>query len=165
MPEIDSRDPVVARIRAALAAHDERLRLGLRALLADLDFPPHPRFRRAPAPDVDPDTDALLGILIEYDFGTFEPRAYGLSPAGGFKFGTRRLLATYDSDALDEDDACEHEALPELVEAWVRDAWRDVRDVAPNVRGFVSIHDSGGGTDLDTGEDHFSLEDIGLRPR
>ena len=35
---------------------------------------------------------------------------------------------------------------------WVIDVWRPVRDVAPELRGFVSEHDGGEMIDLDSGE-------------
>ncbi|MGZ3456379.1 MAG: hypothetical protein ACXVEF_42640 [Polyangiales bacterium] len=48
-----------------------------------------------------------------------------------------------------------------LVEAWVIDAWKAVRKVAPELDGFVSEHDTNSVTDMDTGEVRAESE-IGL---
>ncbi len=140
----------VERLRACLEAHSPGLRDGLRAALLERVFPPHPRFKGREAPAID-ERDALAGIHVEYSYPGWVPIICGLSRAKAIKcgarypFGLRASLVDADLEEVDP------ELAGEAVEAWITAAWRAVRDVAPVLHGYVSIHDSGWRLDMDTG--------------
>ena len=98
-----------------------------------------------------------------YTYGDFVPLVCGLSQAGAGKCGARPLLDVRGDlfSDLDEDDGISG-VLMDLVERWIRDTWLAVRGAAPNLRGFVSEHDAGEITDLDTGETFMRMRDAGL---
>jgi hypothetical protein len=155
MREDDRESRLVAE---CLARHDATLRAALRATLIERTFPPHPRLRGRALP-LGTETDPLVGIRIIYTYGDFVPLACGMSRAAGWKCGARRLLDLGGRGLLDGDldgrDLLDDEEwgsmLMELVERWIRAAWLEVRTCAPDLRGFVSEHDTNCMTDLDTG--------------
>jgi hypothetical protein len=163
--------PVVGRLEACLRRHDEELRAGLRAALVERTFPTHARHRSTP-PSIDAERDAVRAVRVLYTHGSIACFVAGMSRAAAWKCGARRLLAagafleatmTEWEDAFEgaeEDDTLES-LQTDLVEAWVRAAWSEVRACAPDLRGFVSEHDTIWMTDLDTGA-KVAAEDVGL---
>jgi hypothetical protein len=109
--------------------------------------------------------DELRGVRVIYTYGDFVPQICGLSHAGACKCGARSLLDV-PGDLFGDLDDDVFEGISgvqmDLVERWVRDAWLAVRAVAPDLRGFVSEHDGGGITDLDTGHTLLRMRDVGL---
>jgi hypothetical protein len=51
---MDLTPPVLNQLRACLDIHAAELREGLRAVLLERTFPPHPRFKNGSAPSLDP---------------------------------------------------------------------------------------------------------------
>jgi hypothetical protein len=128
---------------ALLAVRSSHLRESLATVLREPAFPPHPRFIGKRTPILGPE-DSVVGICVVYVCGDWVPVVCGVSRAGKWKCGNRRLL--------DRNEAFSHDILePDVVEAWIIDAWRAVRHVAPELRGFVSEHDTSYMTDMDTG--------------
>jgi hypothetical protein len=136
----------------SLRRNDEALRTWLRAVLAERNFPPHPRFRGEPAP-MTPD-DALVGILIEFDVQSLHPVAIGLSRAAAWKRGAR-VMKPVDEELIQDElmhaamESVEFDSFARRYVHWVGAAWRDVRRCAPDLRGFLSPHDSLFWQDLD----------------
>lgn len=139
------QSPVVDRLEACLRRHDEELRAGLRAALVERTFPPHARHRGTP-PLIDAERDAVRAVRVLHTYGSIACFVAGMSRAAAWKCGARRLLAAgpfFDAtmteweDALegtDEDDAL-GSLETDLVEAWLRAAWSDVRACAPTFAG------------------------------
>ncbi|MGZ3423886.1 MAG: hypothetical protein ACXVEE_38845, partial [Polyangiales bacterium] len=71
------------------------------------------------------------------------------------------FLATVPSAARTDAASAFGEAATEHFNRWIRHAWRSVRELAPDLRGFVSEHDTIWLVNLDTGET-VRDEDIGL---
>lgn len=155
---------VAGVLDTTLRRHADALCEALRKVLVERTFPAHPMHRGKPPPRLD-EADALRGVHVIYTHGDFVPIACGLSTAGAWKCGARRLLEVksglfgdLDDDVLDGISVVQ----AHLVERWVRDAWLEVRHVAPDLRGYVSEHDGGEITDLDTGEQFIFMRDVGL---
>jgi hypothetical protein len=145
---------VIERLRACIEGHSPALREGLRAALTERTFPPHPRFKGRAAPALD-DRDALCGIHVEYGYGDWVPIILGLSRAAAVKCGGRYPLGLRTTSLVDPDlEDVDPELVASHVEAWITAAWRSVRPAAPELRGYVSIHDTtpSGWVDMDTGE-------------
>jgi len=134
-------------------------------------FPVHARLRGAP-PLIDAERDALRAVRVLHTHGSIACFVAGMSRAAAWKCGTRRLLAAgpfLQATTAEWENACEgadeDDALAalqtDLIEAWVRAAWSDVRACAPDLLGFVSEHDTIWMTDLDTGAE-VTAEDVGL---
>jgi hypothetical protein len=136
----------------ALQRNDEALRAWLGAVLTERSFPPHRRLRGKPEP-MTPD-DALVGILIEFDVQYLHPVAIGLSRAANWKCGAR-VMKPIDKDLIQHElmgallNSSEFGAFVERYVHWVGAGWHDVRDLAPDLRGFLSPHDSLHWWDLD----------------
>jgi hypothetical protein len=164
-PEIP--EPVVAKMHAVLDAREGELRSALRAMLVEKTFPPHPRFRKIMPPPLD-DGDRLLGVCFEYDFGVFVPVAHGLSRAGAFKCGTRRVMAFPKGPLFEAADLLYAQVVPDgfgveseralclaqmaMLEKWLCRMWRLERHAAAALRGFATLHESSEWRDLDSGE-------------
>lgn len=141
------------RLRAALERHSPALREALLASLTERTFPPHPRFQGRPAPSLD-ERDTLCGIHVEYEYPGWVPSIFGLSRAAPIKCGARFPFGL-DCPSLVEADLDDLDAELDLrasVEAWIIATWKAVRSVAPELRGYVSIHDTIWRVDMDTGE-------------
>ena len=147
---MESPPEIVDRLRTCLDEHTPTLRDALRAALTERTFPPHAMFKGRPAPALD-ERDALCGIHVEYSYPGWVPSIIGLSRAGAVKCGARhpfgRGASLVDADLEEIDE----ELAGETVEGWIMTAWRAVRDVAPELRGYVSIHDTLHRVDMDTG--------------
>ncbi len=141
---------VMADPRAVLDKHSDALREALRAALTERVFPPHGRFRRSAAPALD-DGDALTGIYVQYDYQGWVPVIFGLSRAAATKC-TGRCPFSLNKTLDPELDDVDPDLVDPALEAWITDAWRAVRGVAPELRGFISQHESDTYLDLDTGE-------------
>ena len=139
-------------LTAQLENHSRVLRHALRLALVERTFPTHLRFQGRDPPRLD-EGDALGGLRIEYSFPDWVPRIAGLSPAGAIKCGARHPFGLGCGSLFDSDlGGADPELVGKLVEAWVSRIWREVRHLAPDLRGYVSVHDSFFWTDLDTGE-------------
>jgi hypothetical protein len=118
------------------------------------------------------------GIHFEYDWSTFIPVACPLNTSTGYCGSGERLglLSAYETEllppSLEEDvleSAPESErkvvqkkldaGLTEVYRDWFANGWKQARNVKPHMRGFLSVHDAGSRTDLDTGEE--LSEDLG----
>jgi len=77
-------------------------------------------------------------------------------PAAACKCGVRLPIDLLTKNPWDND--ADGEVVVDAVMRWVIDAWRAVRNLAPDLRGFISEHDGGEMIDLDSGqvvpEDH-----------
>lgn len=142
---------IVEHLRAALDTHSPALREGLRTALTERTFPPHPRFKGRQPPALD-ERDALCGIHVEYEYPGCVPMICALSRAAALKCGARYPFGLRCT-SLDESDF--DDVAPELVcasvEGWIMAAWRAVRGVAPELRGYLSIHDTACWIDMDSG--------------
>lgn len=128
---------IVERLRACLENHSPALREGLRAALTERTFPPHPRFKGRSAPALD-EQDALSGIHVEYSYPGWVPIICGLSHAAAVKCGARYPLGLRIASLVDSDlDDVDPELAGKFVEAWIVGAWRAVRGIAPELRGYV----------------------------
>jgi hypothetical protein len=163
--EREEEEEVVAHLRAALEKYSPALHTGLRAAMTERTFPPHPRFRgRAPPPLND--ADALCGIHVVYCYPDWNPVIGGLSRAAAWKCGVRIPFNPRAEEALKGGERIPFDSGPEdpwdddpdgvlvvrAAERWIIDAWRAVRVVAPDLRGFMSDHDGGEMIDLDSGQ-------------
>jgi hypothetical protein len=161
----EEEEELVARLRAALEKYSPTLREGLRAAMTERTFPPHPRFKRSAPPPLD-DADALCGIHVIYCYPDWQPVIGGLSRAAAWKCGVRIPFNPRAQQALKRGERIPFDSGPKdpwdddpdgvfvvrAAERWVIDAWRGVRAVAPDLRGFVSEHDGGAMVDLDSGQ-------------
>ncbi len=137
---------ITQRLRTCLEKHTPTLREALRAALTERTFPPHPRFKGREAPALD-EHDSVCGIHVEYEYPGWVPYIFGLSRAGAIKCGGRHPFlggSVVEAELEEIDDGG-------TVENWIRSAWRAVRGVAPELRGYVSIHDTLDWVDMDTG--------------
>src|SRR5262249_44546549 len=118
------------------------LRQGLHAALTERTFPPHPRFKGRAAPALH-EQDALCGIHVEYEYPGWVPVICGPSRAAATKCGARYPFALSIHSLVDSDlEEVDPELASAAVEEWIMTAWRAVRTVAPELRGYVSIHDT-----------------------
>jgi hypothetical protein len=139
------------RLQACLERYSPGLRDALRVALTERTFPPHPRFQGRDVPALD-EHDTLRGIHVEYSFPGWVPIICGLSRAAARKCGARRPFDLEIESLVDSDlDDADPELAGAVVERWISGAWRAVRGVAPDLRGFVSIHDTNWRIDMDTG--------------
>jgi hypothetical protein len=168
---------VIRQLRVPLATHERALREGLGRVLTARVFPAHPRFKGRTPPQL-VEADALRAIRVVYVYSHFVPIACGMSAAGGWKCGSLPLLDVRGHlfDRNVEDGFLESFAAPkrleaaqvlgatetDLIERWVREAWSQVRTSAPDLSGFVSEHDGGPMTNLDTGERVRNEKALGL---
>jgi hypothetical protein len=156
--ESEEEEELVTRLRAGLEKYSPALGEGLRAAMTERTFPPHPMFKgariRGTNVEITPprlgDADALCGIHVM----TFHPGWHvaigGLSRAAACKCGVRIPFDRRAEDPWDDDP--DGALVLRAVERWVIEAWRAVRAVAPDLRGFMSEHDGGKIVDLDSGQ-------------
>jgi hypothetical protein len=121
--------------------------------------------------DDDVSKEYINGIHFEYEWDSFLPIACPLNTKTGycgggeplalFKEGEDQLFPKMITrDALGSTPEIEREALRDQLSSmmtqkyveWFMDCWKQVRHVAPKMRGFVSVHDTTWRVDLDTGE-------------
>lgn len=112
------------------------------------------------------------GIHFEYEYDSFVPVACPLNIKTGYCGGGEVLLLTSNGEvglfpnsideavlasAADDEEDAVMEALDEVKTdcyfLWFTEGWKKVRHLAPEVRGFLSIHDTIWRTDLDTEEE------------
>jgi hypothetical protein len=142
-------EQLVARLRGAHEIYSPALHEGLRATLTERTFPPHPRFKGKKPPPLD-DADAQCGIHIIYCYPDWQVVIGGLSRAAAWKCGVRIPIDLRAKTPWDDDPG--GESVVDAAVRWVIDAWRGMRHVAPELRGFISEHDGGEMIDLDSGE-------------
>jgi hypothetical protein len=174
--EREEENEEVARLRAALERHRPALCEALVAAMTERTFPPHPRFKRSTPPSLE-DADALCGIHVIYCYPDWEPVIGGLSRAAAWKCGVRIPFNPRAEEALKRgaqipfdsrlkdpwDDEPDGVFVVRAAERWIIDAWRAVRGVAPDLRGFMSEHDGGEMIDLDSGQ-VVPDDDVGMGP-
>lgn len=159
--EREQVEEVVARLRAALQTYSPALHEGVRAALIERTFPTHPRFKGSAPPPFD-DVDALCGISIIFCYPDWRVVIGGLSRAAAWKCGVRVPIDLRAETPWDDDP--DGELVVDAVVRWVIDAWRTVRHVAPDLRGFISEHDGGNMLDLDSGQ-VIPADQVGMGPR
>lgn len=148
---VEPAPEIVERLRVSLEKHSPALREALRAALTERTFPPHPRFKGRQVPALD-EHDALCGIHVEYSYPGWVPIICGLTRAAALKCGARYPFGLRCTSLVESDlDNVDPELVGASVEAWIIAAWRAVRGVAPELRGYVSIHDTNSRIDMDAG--------------
>ncbi len=110
--------------------------------------------------------ETMDAIHFEYDWESFRPVALPLNTGTGYcgkglplAFPATLIPSTVEAaltEAMDneDDDFCDElrDSMTDAYVIWFRTTWQSSRHVAPDIRGFLSVHDTIWRTDLDTGE-------------
>jgi len=149
------------RMESALATKSALLESEIRRMLTDQPFKLDRGVKKT----------AVDAIHFEYEFDSFLPMACPLNTTSGYCGAGQQLLLLARGEkqlfpkAIRRDFV---EALPKkeqdqgedrlseletaLYVAWFRQAWQQARSAAPQMLGFLSVHDTLWRTDLDSGE-------------